>query len=56
MDMELGNCTVLPLSKSPHYDVAPTDATHVRMKTVKEFFGTDGKIGAMDWTYTGQVT
>ncbi|KAF6017567.1 hypothetical protein EB796_024128 [Bugula neritina] len=54
MDMELGNCTVLPLSKSPHYDVAPTDANHVRMKTVKEFFGTDGKIGAMDWTYTGQ--
>lgn len=56
MDTELGNCTVKPLSQSGNFDViSTTDANHVRMKTVKEFFGFGTKAAGMNWTYTGQV-
>ncbi|KAF6017566.1 hypothetical protein EB796_024127 [Bugula neritina] len=55
MDTELGNCTVKPLSQSGNFDViSTTDANHVRMKTVKEFFGFGTKAAGMNWTYTGQ--
>lgn len=55
IDTELGNCTVAPLSDSPNFDVFSIDSTSVKMKSVAELFGVDGKKGAMNWTYTGQV-
>lgn len=50
----------MPLSQTPQWDVQtnPTDANHVRMKTVKEFFfidGTEDASSGKNWTYTGQV-
>ena len=61
IDTALGNCTVVPLSQSPNWDVQvdATDSNHVRMKTVKEFFfisGTAAQSAGMNWTYTGQVS
>lgn len=50
------NCTVAPLAEAKRFDVVSVDSSHVRMKTVKEFFGlTNSKNTRMNWTYTGQV-
>lgn len=51
IDSLRGNCTATPIS-STGFDVRSADATHVRIRTSKEFFYFD----KASYMYEGQVT
>lgn len=56
IDRERFNCTIVPMDNVAIFDVKVLDdGHHVRMKTVREFFGFDNSGSKMNWTYVGTV-